>query len=78
MSFKGGWIDFSDHVVFNPDRTVVTMTLTDGGPRDDNAAAGIIDDPSGLALMATGGEYADTGGGGGGSSGCFIMTCWPR
>lgn len=80
LSFKGGWIDFSDHVVFNPDRTVVTMTLTDGGPGDDNAAAGIIDDPSGLALMAAGDDDndSDSGGGGGGSSGCFIMTCWPR
>lgn len=79
LSRNLGWMDFSDHVVFNPSRTVVTMTLTDGGPGDDNPAVGIIDDPCGLALMATDGKDADSGGGGGGgSSGCFIMTCWPR
>ncbi len=77
LSLNNGWMDFSDNVVFNPDRTVVTMTLTDGGPGDDNAAAGIIDDPSGLALMADG-NRDDGSGGSSSSGGCFIMTCWPR
>lgn len=77
LSLLKGWMDFSDHVVFNPARTVVTMTLTDGGPGDDNAAAGIIDDPSGLALM-TGGGDDDSGGGGGDGGLCFITTCRAR
>jgi len=68
------WMDFSEHVVFNPNRTVVTVTLTDGGPGDDNPALGVIDDPSGLALMPAVDNDDDTGNGGD-SGGCFIMMC---
>ena len=71
------WIDFSDNIVFNPNRTVVTVTLADGGPGDDNPAAGIIDDPSGLALMPSA-DNEDGSENGGGGSGCFIMICLPQ
>jgi len=77
---NGAWIDFTDQVVFNPARTVVSMTLTDNGPADDNPATGVIDDPSGLALFAgdddDDDDDDDDGGGGGGS--CFILICMPR
>jgi K319-like protein len=66
------WIDFSEHIVFNPNRTVVTVTLTDGGPGDDNPALGVIDDPSGLALMPAL-ENNDSGGNGDDGGTCFIM-----
>jgi hypothetical protein len=74
-----GWIDFSstalpadsnDGAEFNTDRTVVTLTLTDGGPYDDDGVAnGIIQDPSGLADSTTVDTWHDEGGGG-----CFIGT----
>jgi K319L-like, PKD domain len=71
------WIDFSEHIVFNPNRTVVTVTLTDGGPGDDNPALGIIDDPSGLALIPAADDDDNAGDGGDGGS-CFIMMCLPH
>jgi hypothetical protein len=63
------WFDFSDHAEFDPARTVVTVTLTDNGLGDENNTPGIIEDPSGLALMPGGGTGA-----GGGGGGCFIAT----
>jgi len=72
---NGAWIDFSDHVVFNPSRTVVSMTLTDNEDGDDNPAIGIIDDPSGLALFADDDDDDDDDDDG---DDCFIMTCMPR
>ena len=75
-----GWIEFdrsaltddsSDGAEFNADRTVVTLTLTDGGPYDDDGVAnGIVKDPSGLADATTVNTWHDEGGGG--SGGCFI------
>ena len=65
------WFDFSDHAEFDPARTVVTVTLTDNGLGDENNTPGIIEDPSGLALMPGGVTGA---GGGGGGGGCFIAT----
>ncbi len=72
-----GWIDFSrgalsdnsgDGAEFNADRTVVTLTLTDGGPYDDDGVAnGMVKDPSGLADSSTVNTWNDEGGGG-----CFI------
>ena len=72
-----GWIDFSrdsisngtgDGAEFNADRNVVAVTLTDGGPYDDDGLAnGIIKDPSGLADSTTVDTWHDEGGGG-----CFI------
>jgi hypothetical protein len=74
-----GWYDYSDHAVFNLDRTEVTLTLIDGGTGDDDGVAnGMIVDPSGLGMppagpaSPTGG--GDSGGGGGGGGGCFIGT----
>jgi len=59
-----GWQDCSSYASFSPDRTSLTLTLTDGGTGDaDGTVNGCIVDPSGLS--------ADTGGGGGG---CFIAT----
>jgi len=44
-----GWYDFTDNVLFNADRTEVTITLTDGGAGDhDGVVNFIIVDPSGL------------------------------
>jgi outer membrane protein assembly factor BamB len=74
-----GWYDYSDHAVFNPGRTEVTLTLMDGDTGDDDGVAnGMIVDPSGLGMppagpvSPTGG--GDSGGGGGGGGGCFIGT----
>jgi len=64
-----GWYDYSDHAVFNIDRTQVTLTLTDGGIGDDDSVVnGMISDPSGL------GTAPPLSGGGGGGGGCFIAT----
>ncbi|BBO83653.1 hypothetical protein DSCO28_42190 [Desulfosarcina ovata subsp. sediminis] len=78
-----GWIDFSRNALsddsdngaeFNADRTVVTLTLTDGGPYDDDGLAnGIVKDPSGLADATTVNAWHDEGGGG-----CFIGTALPQ
>ncbi len=71
-SARDGWYDFSDHAVFNADRTQITLTLVDGGPGDDDGAAdGVIRDPSGLG--SAGGPVAGSSSGGG-SAGCFIAT----
>ena len=49
-----GWYDYSNHAVFNIDRTQVTLTLTDGGIGDDDTIAdGMISDPSGLGIIPT-------------------------
>ncbi len=70
-----GWYDFSDYAEFNDDRDQVALTLTDGGPGDDDGVAnGVIIDPSGLGSAPATPEPTPTptptdGGGGGG---CFI------
>lgn len=68
---NGEWLDFSDRAEFDPSRTVVTVTLADNGAGDDNPGLGVIDDPSGLALMPGG---STSGGGGGNGDNCFIAT----
>ena len=79
-SAQRGWYDFSDHAVFNADRTRVTLTLVDGGIGDDDGVAdGVIIDPSGLAMgdatatpaAATTTAATSSAGSGGG---CFIAT----
>ena len=41
--------DYGDYAEFNNDRTAVTISLTDGGPGDDDGLVnGVISDPSGL------------------------------
>ena len=70
---RQGWYDYSDHAVFNADRTQVTLTLTDGGIGDDDGIAnGVIKDPSGLGTINAASGGATAGGSGGG--GCFIAT----
>ncbi|UCH00712.1 MAG: hypothetical protein JSU78_01720, partial [Deltaproteobacteria bacterium] len=70
-----GWYDYSDHAVFNFDRTQVTLTLTDGGIGDDDGLAnGMIVDPSGLGIALTTPEPTPAPSGAGGGGGCFIAT----
>ena len=71
-----GWIDFSDNAVFSDDRSQITITITDGGPGDDDQSAnGEIVDPSGLGFMSTPSYSVSSGGGDfGGGGGCFIST----
>jgi hypothetical protein len=64
-----GWLDMSNRVLFSPDRSVVSMTVTDNGDTDDDSTPNIIRDPSGLALMPS-----SSSSGSGGSGGCFIAT----
>jgi hypothetical protein len=64
-----GWQDYSSHAEFNPDRTRVTLTFTDGGFGDaDGTANARIVDPSGPTASSV------TVFGGGGGGGCFIGT----
>jgi len=72
---KDGWMDFSDHAEFNPARTQVTITLVDGGIGDDDEAAnGMIVDPSGLGQTAQSVTTGNSDSGGGGGGGCFISS----
>jgi hypothetical protein len=81
------WYDYSDHVVFSPNRDQVTLTLVDGGIGDDDCQAdGWILDPSGLGFISNNPvlpeDDEDTpaaskptvagADGGGGGGGCFI------
>lgn len=48
-----GWREAGGMAVFSPDRSSVTLTLTDGGTGDaDGLANGVIVDPGGLGLFA--------------------------
>ena len=70
-----GWIDFSEHAVFNADRSQVTISITDGGPGDDDQMAnGEIVDPSGLGIISTTSPVSSGGGDFGSGGGCFITT----
>ena len=71
-----GWQDFSTHVSFNADRSVVTVELKDGSFGDnDHTENKVIVDPSGLGIYI---EDTDSDSGTvvyaspGGSGGCFI------
>lgn len=71
---ENGWISYEENVSFNADRTILTITLVDGGMGDDDGTAnGEIVDPSGLGttpvLSSASGSPASGGGGGGG---CFV------
>jgi len=73
-----GWYDFSTYAKFNDDRDQVTLTLTDGGPGDDDGIAnGIIRDPSGLGYrlneenIESDQENSSSSSSGGGG-GCFL------
>lgn len=72
-----GWYNFSEHAVISLDRTKCTMTLTDGGPGDDDGKANyVIVDPSGPGIpkgpfeFAPGDDWVPEGG----SGGCFIRS----
>ncbi len=68
---NSGWQDYSEHAEFNADRDQVTLTFVDGGNGDDDEAAnGVILDPSGPGTSPTS-VYKSSGGSGGG---CFIAT----
>ena len=72
-----GWQDYSDHTVFSPDGSSVTVEIKDGDYGDaDGVANGIIVDPAGLsaAAVSTSPTTTDAGAGGGGGGGCFIST----
>jgi len=75
------WCDYSDSVVFNPQRNQVTLTFVDGdeekGDQDGRKNAKIID-PSGLGRLifdgGGSGDGSEDGTGDVGPSGCFITT----
>ena len=68
-----GWSDYSDYAIFSPDRSLVTILLTDGGTGDaDGIENGIIADPSGIGINATGTSGIPKASDNGGSGGCFI------
>jgi chitinase len=72
-----GWQDYSDHTVFSPDGSSVTVEIKDGDYGDaDGVANGIIVDPAGLsaAAVSTSPTTTEAGAGGGGGGGCFIST----
>jgi hypothetical protein len=54
-----------DGAVFDADRRVVTLRITDNGPLDDDTEEGIVRDPSGLGIPD---DWHDENSGGG----CFI------
>lgn len=67
---SNAWVDFTDHARFSADRKTVTLTLTDGGPGDDDGLAnGIIKDPSGPGVITDAGADDDDAYGP-----CFIGT----
>ncbi len=69
-SLAMGWTDFSANAQYNGDRTQVVLTLTDGGPGDDDGVAdGVIRDPGGPGLMSSSSGCNGTGESGGE---CFI------
>jgi hypothetical protein len=48
-----GWVDYSEHATFSPDRKSVRLELKDGGYGDsDGVANGIIVDPSGFGVAS--------------------------
>jgi hypothetical protein len=66
-SEANGWENYDEHVVFNEERTAVTLTLQDGGFGDaDGVANGMITDPSGPGVPGT------SGSGGSSSGGCSL------
>ena len=68
-----GWT--ANNTIWNDDRTVATITYTDGGDGDaDGLANGVISYLSGLGY-----DYRKTDSGGqsgGGGAGCLLETCW--
>jgi len=75
----GGWTNYSGYAVFNATRDQVTLTLTDGGPGDDDGVVnGVIVDPSGVgAAPLDSSPSVSTVAGDWGSGGCFVATAAP-
>jgi len=80
-----GWFDFDrdlisggtgEGAVFSPDRTQVTIYISDNSVNDDDPAAGIIRDPGGLTTSSISTPTSSTTSGansfGGSSGGCFL------
>jgi hypothetical protein len=68
-----GWVDISEAVTFNSDRTRFTLTLVDGGIGDnDGRADGMISTLFGLGISQDQYAPADEEVGKGGGGGCFI------
>jgi hypothetical protein len=74
----GGWTNYSGYAEFNATRDQVTLTLTDGGPGDDDGVVnGVIVDPSGpgvapLSSSSSSQPLSATSADWGGGGGCFI------
>jgi PKD repeat protein len=67
-----GWMNYTAHAVFNADRTMITVDLTDGGLGDsDGVANGVIVDPAGLGIMNSSSPNMSIGLPGA-EQGCFI------
>lgn len=71
-----GWRAFGDNASLSEDGARVTLTVTDGGPGDeDGVANGLIRHTGGMASNTPTGPGGDGGeDGGAGDSGCFIRT----
>jgi len=70
-----GWRTFGDNASLGEDGTRVTLTVTDGGPGDeDGVANGLIRHTGGLGSNTPTGPGSDGEGGGAGDSGCFIQS----
>lgn len=77
---ESGWYNYSDYIQTDYETNQIRLTLTDGGPGDDDGTAdGVIVDPSGLVFNYPSGassfhqnssETADPGGNGG----CFLRS----
>jgi len=70
---RTGWSDFSQFAEFSPDRSRVSVTLTDGGLGDaDGTVNGSITDPSGLGILNQNSGGSDTDSDSDRFGGCFI------
>ena len=63
-----------DGAVFNAERTVVTLHITDNGQYDDDQSDTVIRDPSGLGFKALSSRSARSSSGGGSGGSCFVST----
>ena len=63
-----------DGAVFNAERTVVTLHITDNGQYDDDQSDTVVRDPSGLGFTAPSSSSAGSSSGGGSGGSCFVAT----
>jgi hypothetical protein len=70
-----GWRDFSANAALGEDGTRVTLTVTDGGPGDeDGVANGLVRHTGGLGSTTPGAPGTGEGGAGDSGGGCFIQS----